>query len=135
VRQIVSYILLLFYLFVINIPALPIINYTINYKYISEELCENKDKPEMQCHGQCHGKCHLKKEIKKVLGDNNSPLPKKTNIPELKIKEYTNYYRKSIVVAYIYKLTFPNKKYTDQTIQTSSGHLPILLKPPPSSFI
>jgi hypothetical protein len=41
---------------------LPYIDYCINYKYISTVLCENKDKPEMQC----HGKCHLEKTIKKA---------------------------------------------------------------------
>lgn len=37
------------------------LNYVINYEYISEVLCENKDKPELDC----HGKCHLEKELKK----------------------------------------------------------------------
>jgi len=42
-------------------PLLPIIEYYWDYEYIATVLCENKDKPEMQC----NGKCHLKKEIKK----------------------------------------------------------------------
>lgn len=43
-------------------PILPVIDYVINYEYISTVLCENKDKPELKC---C-GKCHLKKELAKA---------------------------------------------------------------------
>lgn len=34
-------------------------DYQINYTYISQVLCENKDKPELEC----NGKCHLMKEM------------------------------------------------------------------------
>lgn len=40
-------------------PILPVIDYVVNYEYISNVLCENKDKPKLKC---C-GKCHLKKEL------------------------------------------------------------------------
>jgi len=40
-------------------PILPVVDYIVNYEYISTVLCENKDKPELKC---C-GKCHLKKEL------------------------------------------------------------------------
>lgn len=36
-------------------------NYLINYDYIANVLCINKDKPELKC----NGKCHLNKELKK----------------------------------------------------------------------
>lgn len=36
-------------------------NFWLNQEYISKNLCENKDKPVMQC----NGKCHLKKELEK----------------------------------------------------------------------
>ena len=48
-------------------PIMPIISYAVNYEYISTELCENKDKPEMAC----NGKCHLKKELAKEIKENN----------------------------------------------------------------
>lgn len=35
------------------------LNYQINKEYIIAKLCENKDKPELKC----HGKCHLKKKL------------------------------------------------------------------------
>lgn len=37
-------------------------NYAIDYEYISEVLCINKDKPK----SKCNGKCHLAKQIKKT---------------------------------------------------------------------
>ena len=40
----------------------PYISYKINYDYIANVLCENKDKPAMNC----NGKCHLNKELKKT---------------------------------------------------------------------
>ena len=33
---------------------MPVFNYIANYEYISQELCENKDKPELDCNGKCY---------------------------------------------------------------------------------
>lgn len=35
------------------------VNYELHIEEITEEYCENTDKPDMDC----HGKCHLKKQI------------------------------------------------------------------------
>lgn len=43
-------------------PVLPVLEYLANYDYIAKELCENKEKPELEC----NGKCHLKKELAKA---------------------------------------------------------------------
>ncbi|MEZ5018396.1 MAG: hypothetical protein R2800_15150 [Flavipsychrobacter sp.] len=56
--------------------------YEINKEYIAAELCENKDKPQLQC----NGKCYLKKQIDKVedSGDaTNKNLPTKNKKTEL----------------------------------------------------
>ena len=47
---------------------MPILNYAVNYEYISEILCENRDQPELMC----NGKCYLSKE----LAENSDYLPK-----------------------------------------------------------
>lgn len=44
-------------------PVMPVVEYIVNYDYISTVLCENIDKPELQC----NGKCHVSKELKQVL--------------------------------------------------------------------
>ncbi len=81
-RRIFSYLFLVLFLAIYLRPYLPYIDYYINQKYIGEELCENKDKPAMQC----HGKCHLKKEIKKVTNEQDAPLfPSKNSNKERQI--------------------------------------------------
>lgn len=46
-------------------PILPVIDYAVNYEYISQVLCINKAKPELKC----NGKCHLMKELAKASDD------------------------------------------------------------------
>lgn len=50
------------YLFALGKPFCPLVEYTLNKAYIAQTLCENKNKPELQC----EGKCHLAKEITKA---------------------------------------------------------------------
>lgn len=40
-------------------PYVPRMAYEINKEYIANNLCENRNKPEMHC----NGKCHLRKQI------------------------------------------------------------------------
>lgn len=41
------------YLLAVAKPIFPVLHYTLNYGYYANELCENKDKPELACHGTC----------------------------------------------------------------------------------
>ena len=50
-------------------PIFPVIEYAVNYDYISKVLCENKAKPMMHC----NGKCHLMKELAKA-SDAEKPI-------------------------------------------------------------
>lgn len=54
-------------LFLLSKPLLPLLEYAAFYDYIKNELCENKDAPELQC----NGKCHLAKQIVKA-GDSEN---------------------------------------------------------------
>ena len=60
-------------------PILPVIDYIVNYDYISNVLCENKAKPAMQC----NGKCYLIKELAKASND-DKPInsDKKNNLTQ-----------------------------------------------------
>jgi len=49
-------------------PILPVVDYIVNYEYISTHLCENIEKPVLKCNGKCHLKKELASEAKK-----NSP--------------------------------------------------------------
>ncbi|SHJ89010.1 hypothetical protein SAMN05444371_0084 [Epilithonimonas mollis] len=42
-------------------PVMPLIDYAVNYNYITKNLCENRAKKEMDC----KGKCYLAKELSK----------------------------------------------------------------------
>jgi hypothetical protein len=65
----VKKILLIVIFAIILKPILPVIDYIVNYEYISTVLCENKVKPELKC----NGKCHLMKELAKA-SENEKPI-------------------------------------------------------------
>lgn len=51
------------------------IDYAVRYDYISQQLCVNKNKPELRC----NGKCYLAKELAKSTEDTSkSETPKST---------------------------------------------------------
>lgn len=53
-------------------PVFPVLEYAINYDYISKVLCVNKEKPALHC----NGKCHLMKELAKA---SETEKPNSTN--------------------------------------------------------
>ncbi|MCL1667218.1 hypothetical protein M2T82_03990 [Elizabethkingia ursingii] len=68
-----KFILPAFIILVLTIrPVLPLIDYAVNYEYISEKLCKNKDKPQLLC----NGKCYLEKELAKT----SENTPKQNNL-------------------------------------------------------
>ncbi len=75
-------ILFLLALFMLLKPALPVIDYVVNYEYITKVLCVNKAKPKLQC----NGKCHLKKELAKT-SESETPISsnKKTATQEVEV--------------------------------------------------
>ncbi len=80
-------ILAVFSLIMLTKPLWPVVDYAVNYNYIVNVLCENKDKPEMHC----NGKCHLTKELaKEASAENKNPFTgkvSKTEIPQFIISE------------------------------------------------
>lgn len=74
-------------LIVLAKPVWPVVDYVVNFDYIVNVLCENKDKPEMNC----NGKCHLSKELAKEAGnDNKNPFRNQisnSEIPQVLIVE------------------------------------------------
>jgi hypothetical protein len=69
-------------LFILVKPILPVLDYVVNYEYISKVLCINKAKPKLQC----NGKCHLMKELAKT-SESETPISsnKKTASHELEV--------------------------------------------------
>lgn len=56
-------------------PLIPLVEYAVNYDYISTVLCINKSKPELHC----NGKCYVSKELAKTNDTDSSPLNKAKN--------------------------------------------------------
>lgn len=64
-----------FTVFVVFRPLMPLVEYAVNYDYISEVLCVNKSNIELHC----NGKCYLKNELAKTNDTDSSPLNKTKN--------------------------------------------------------
>jgi len=63
-------------------PIFPVIEYVVNYDYISKVLCVNIYKPVLEC----NGKCHLKKELAKEADANKPITPdKKVNTSQVEV--------------------------------------------------
>lgn len=64
-------------------PVLPVLGYALNYDYIINELCENRNNTALNC----YGKCQLKKELAKASdsGESNSAEDRKIKIGEQEI--------------------------------------------------
>ncbi len=80
-------ILIVVSVFILTKPLWPVVDYVVNYNYIIEKLCENRDKPEMQC----NGKCYLAKQFaKQSAEEDQNPFKGKTSkieIPQFIISE------------------------------------------------
>jgi hypothetical protein len=78
----VKKILFLLALVILLKPVFPVVDYVVNYEYITKVLCVNKDKPKMKC----NGKCHLMKELAKT-SESETPISsnKKITTQELEV--------------------------------------------------
>jgi len=71
-KLVITHLLLNLYLLVLVQPALPVLEYLVNYDYIVNELCENREKPVLSC----NGKCYLGDQVEKQLDlDHNEQVP------------------------------------------------------------
>ena len=62
-------------------PAFPVVEYVLNYDYISKELCENKDRPELACNGKCYLMQALAEASEKESQQKKETSAKKIEIP------------------------------------------------------
>ena len=112
---IVKKILFLLALFMLLKPALPVIDYVVNYEYITKVLCVNKAKPKLQC----NGKCHLMKELAKA-SESEKPISsnKKIATQELELLFF-----EEIKTFKITSLYFEEKQKTISTYSNSYSYL------------
>lgn len=97
-------------LFMLLKPGLPVIDYIVNYEYISKVLCVNKDKPKMHC----NGKCHLMKELAKA-SENEKPISpeKKVTSQESEVLFLEEIKSFKIVPIYFYNKQKINSNYSN----------------------
>lgn len=108
-------ILFLLALFILLKPVLPVIDYVVNYEYISTVLCENKAKPKMEC----NGKCHLMKELAKT-SENESPISSDKKIASQQFEVLFLEEIKSFKITPIY---FCKTQKTDSNYSNLYSHL------------
>ena len=93
-------IVLLISIFILARPAIPFLEYIVNYDYVVKELCENKEKPALKC----NGKCHLMKELAKTAEDDkNTSSDKKQNVKqEIEVLFYQDFKSLSCSNSYVF---------------------------------
>jgi len=97
-KLIFTHIFLNLYILVIVQPILPIIDYLVNYNYIVNELCENRDKPVLAC----NGKCYLEKQVEQQLNLRaNKEIPNPPKVDYEKILSIKNILDNFVFVAVI----------------------------------
>ena len=62
-------------------PLLPYLDYFVNYQYISEVLCINKEKPMSTCNGKCYLSKQLKEAQQTEKQDKKIPTVEQERIP------------------------------------------------------
>ena len=124
-KLIFTHLFLNLYILALIQPALPFIEYFINYDYISTELCENRDKPVLSC----NGKCYLEDQV----NESNNLLEHHEQVPMLPKVDLSAYplfvlfkstYQKLHAIVKIEDKFFLNPKETFQEIIFSIFHPP-----------
>ena len=106
----VKKILFLLALIMLLKPVLPVVDYVVNYDYISTVLCINKAKPKLQC----NGKCHLMKELAKT-SESETPISsnKKIASQELEILFFEEIKSFKIASNFFDKIQLLNSNYSN----------------------
>tara|TARA_B100001167_G_scaffold182867_1_gene140983 strand:+ start:1219 stop:1584 length:366 start_codon:yes stop_codon:yes gene_type:complete len=104
-------------------PGFPYLEYALDYEYISTVLCENKDKPKLEC----NGKCYLMKALAEA-SEKESNQKKKSNTATIELLPLVNWTTEQPVVYNFEETTIK----TFPTFRTSGGrqHLQSLFRPP-----
>lgn len=116
-RTVLAWMLLFIYFFGAARMAHPYLEYSLNYTYISEVLCVNKEKPELHC----NGKCHLNKELKKAANEESGKkvTSLKLNIEIIPAEEVLLYMDRTAVASIIKYPSFPEAVHSQNPENTT----------------
>lgn len=70
-------------------PTIPFVEYATFYDYIKNELCVNKDEPELAC----NGKCYLKKKLAKASDSEKSTDKNHASTSEQQVVFYQDIFK------------------------------------------
>lgn len=104
-------------------PAFPLLEYAVDYDYISKVLCINKEKPELQCNGKCHLMTQLAEEVPD--SENTQALPIEFSVQLVFLE---NEFRFSIPEDFEHVVTSQQNIFIDQFY--SYDFYEELIKPP-----
>lgn len=96
-KLIITHLLLNLYLLVLVLPSVPVLEYLINYNYIVNELCENRDKPVLTCNGKCYLADQVEKQLK-LDSKEQGPLPPKIDLEKFISLKSGFQYELSVIV-------------------------------------
>lgn len=125
-KKFVSIFLLALYLFGILKSVSPYIEYALNRDYIVENLCINKDKPELECHGKCYLNDRLQEANEENPPHDHAPNPRiefKENAPAILEEENLHFSHTSKDSQHFYYFSFFTNK-----------HIPDTTTPPPKPY-
>ncbi|WP_298148660.1 hypothetical protein [Flavobacterium sp.] len=107
-------------------PVFPLFTYILNYQYIVENLCVNREKPQLSCNGKCHLAKEIAKEVDSEQSSNDSSKKESKGFFE------TLYYLPAITSAeyntFCNKL--PQKIYLNFELKPLPGYYNIIQPPP-----
>ncbi len=115
----------LFYIFVIFTialrPVLPLLDYAANYDYIVKNLCENRDKPQLMCHGKCYLAKELCKNEKQVQTNNTIKISMMDLFIPIDIIDFTNFQMTNYI---------PEVSFSEYQIYYHSHYFTYVFHPP-----
>lgn len=102
---------------------MPVVEYIVNYDYIANVLCINKEDTTMKC----NGKCQLGKEMAKEVQDTNPKETSKKKVeifPQLFFRDIIQVDQEDVKVV----KTKPNTPYVNRFFDNPSPQ--VLIQPP-----
>lgn len=95
--------IILFSLSILAKPLYPIAEYIVNYDYIVNNLCENRDRPALNCDGKCYLSKLMAKESKE---SEENPFGQKQSQTEV---QHIFYYKLSSQIDFVGDLSQSSK--------------------------
>jgi len=99
---------------------MPHVNYWMNRSYIISELCENRDRPEMDCNGRCH--------LKKQIETSSEQQDRGSAITEVQLM--VEFVQPLFVLEFKPIIYQANIKYGNHAVEPVVGFSPSIFHPP-----